>query len=198
MAPEPRGEPRPENVGRGLLSALEDTTEPRLVRAEDRDWWTKLSEGARIRFAQHQGKKWTDEETRRVIEADPATTDYFSLAAEMGRSPGALRIRRSHMIHILRDEYGYAQKARDYLQDPKKHHKVADIGQIYRNLDALGILGLPVSDQWAIAKHLKQPSGSWRGDGTSAVLREQRASAEELKVRIAGVQKPRAPNPSSC
>jgi len=179
------GRPRPD-TGRGLLK--EDRSEIKVVPAKDRDWWAQLSEPAKARFAERHGKKWTDEETRQLIQADPDKDDYYELAARMGRAPGALRVRRSHMIHILRDEYGYIAKAKQYLEDPKTHHKVADIGQVYRVMDELGILSLPVTDQWALAKHLHAPTGSWRGDNSSAVLRQRRTQAAELAQRVAALR----------
>lgn len=176
------GQPRPD-AGRGLLK--EDRSEIKVVPAKDRDWWQQLSEPAKAKFAERHGKKWTDEETRQLIQADPDKDGYYELAARMGRAPGALRVRRSQMIHILRDEYGYIAKAKQYLEDPKTHHKVADIGQVYRVMDELGILNMPVTDQWAMARHLRAPAGGWRGDNSSAVLRQRRTQAAELVQRVA-------------
>src|SRR4051794_38309624 len=104
-------EPRPR-AGRGLLE--EDHSEIRLVPAADREWWSRLSDAAKARFAKRHRKKWTDDETRRLVLADPDTEDYYGLGAEMGRGPGALRTRRSQMIHLLREEYDYIEKAKAY------------------------------------------------------------------------------------
>src|SRR5437016_1182775 len=104
--------PRPAK-GRGLLS--EDHSEIKLVPAEDRDWWAALSSPARARVARNYRKKWTDEETRELVLADPDRDDYYALAAQMGRTPGGLRWRRSVMVHLLRDEYGNVEKAEAYL-----------------------------------------------------------------------------------
>lgn len=179
--PGRRPGPKKEN-GPGLLS--EDHSEIKLVSADERDWWDRLPASAKLKFAERRNKKWTDEETRELIEADPDATDYYELAEKLGRAPGAVRIRRSHMIHILRDEYGYVEKAKAYLEDPKANHKVADIGQIYRLLKEIGWLDLTVAEQFARARHLKQPAGSWRGDGTSAVLRERRARNDAVRDRL--------------
>ena len=32
-------------------------------------------------------KRWSDDETRLVIEADPKSDDYYGLATTMGRTP---------------------------------------------------------------------------------------------------------------
>jgi hypothetical protein len=168
--------------GRGLLP--EDYSDIRLIPAKDRDWWLKLSEPAKARFAERHRQKWTDEETERLVLADPDADGYYELGASMGRSPGALRTRRSQMIHLLRDEYGYVGKAKAYLDEPSQYHKWADIGQVYATLQRLGFFGLPVHEQFAKARHLKQPSSSWRGDGTDEVLREQRVQVEALQERI--------------
>jgi hypothetical protein len=162
--------------GRGLLR--EDHTEIKLVRAEDREWWSRLNKGARARLAQKWRTKWTDEETRQLIEADPAADDYYTLGALMGRTPGSLRIRRSMMIHLLRDEYEHVAKAEAYEADSKQHHRWADIGQVHRVLKDLGYYNKLVSEQFDLAQHLQQPNGSWRGDGTSAVVKSRRAQAD--------------------
>jgi hypothetical protein len=177
-----KGAPNGEDPEGVLLS--EDHSEIKLVPAADRDWWAKLSTGARARFAERHRKKWTDEETIRLITADPDAVDYFELGAEMGRGPGALRTRRSQMIHLIKEEYDYVAKAQAYLEDPKTHHKYADIGQVYRLLHELGVFELPVHQQFELARHLKQPSPSWRGDNTTAVEREQRTTLRFLQNRM--------------
>src|SRR5438309_913732 len=130
-SPKEIKEPR-STSGRGLL--IEDRSEIKLVPASEREWWSGLSDAAKAKFAALHGKKWSDEETRRLVLADPDETDYYALGAEMGRSPGALRARRSQMIHILKDEYGYPAKARAYFEDKRANHRLADIGQVYRVL----------------------------------------------------------------
>lgn len=167
---------------RGLLD--EDHSEIKLVPAADREWWSRLSDSAKARFASRHRKKWTDEETKRLILADPDNDEYYALGAEMGRGPGALRTRRSQMRHLLRDEYQYVAKAKAYAADPKANHKWADIGQVYRLLGDLGFLDLPVHEQFEKARHLKQPKESWRGDNSSAVEREQRANEQAVLERL--------------
>jgi hypothetical protein len=183
---------RPPSEG-ALLS--EDHSEIKLVPARDREWWGKLSAGAKARFAARHRKKWTDEETKQLILADPDSDDYYQLGAQMGRGPGALRARRSQMIHLLREEYDYVQKAAAYFADPKENHKFADIGQVYRLLGELKILEMPVHKQFAMARHLKQPSNSWRGDNSSAVEREEKARARALQQSLEDVRRASARGP---
>jgi hypothetical protein len=194
LANESEGRPSSDTRGDGLLS--EDRSEIRIVADDERSWFERLPEAAKLRFAERRNKKWTDEETRELVLADPGTTDYYELAEKLGRSPGALRIRRSHMIHLLRDEYDYVAKAEAYLADQKAHHKVADIGQVYRIIKELGWFEIPVSQQFERARHLRQPSGSWRGDGSSAVLRERKARAADMRDRLAELRRevPRDPS----
>ncbi len=180
----PRGrrkEPPPPKSG-GLLA--EDYSEIKIVKAEDREWYSRLDQKAKIRVAERFRKRWTDEETGLVIQADPSTEDYYELAARMGRTPGSIRIRRSAMVHLLRDEYDYVERARAYERDPKTNHKWADIGQVQRVMRQLGLFDLNVAEQFALAKHLQQPHGSWRGDNTGAVLRHRRANLTGIHARV--------------
>src|SRR4051795_1292485 len=186
MAGNSKDTPRPSRNGRGLLA--EDHSDIRLVPDADRDWWLGLSKGARGRFAGKYRTKWTDEETRELVLADPDADDYYTLGARMARSPGALRMRRSMMVHLLRHDYDYPAKAAAYEADPKAHHKWADIGQVHRVLLELGWYDLPVYEQFERARHLKQPHGGWRGDGTSYVARAQKVTAEDLKARLAAMR----------
>jgi hypothetical protein len=167
---------------RGLLT--EDFSDIKIVPDEDREWWYSLDEPAKTRVAKRYRKKWTDDETKRLIKADPEKEDYYGLAAEMGRTPGSLRLRRQAMVHLLRDEYGYLQKARAYEEDPKTNHRLADIGQVYRNLKELGFFALPVHEQFARARLLRQPREGWRGDNTWGVLRRRRNQADAVKARF--------------
>jgi len=192
VSPLDKKQPRPAS-GRGLLS--EDRSEINLVPASDREWWAQLSAAAKVRFAALHGKKWSDEETRKLILADPDQADYYDLGADMGRSPGALRARRSQMIHLLKDEYGYPAKARAYLEDKRTNHRYADIGQVYLMLQELGLTDRPVHEQFAMARHLRQPTKGWRGDNSGAILRERKARLSDLKqtlgrLRADGPSKP--------
>jgi hypothetical protein len=186
MTANPKKAPRPSPNGRGLLP--EDHSEIRLVPDAQRDWWLGLSKGAKAKFAEKFRTKWTDEETRELVLANSETEDYYTLGARMGRGPGALRIRRSMMVHLLRHDYDYPAKAAAYEADPKAHHKWADIAQVHRILRELGWYDLPVHEQFERARHLKQPHGGWRGDGTSHVARARKAEAEDLKARLAALR----------
>jgi hypothetical protein len=167
----------------GLLTP--DYTDIKLVPPEARDWWQRLDDGAKARFAERHNKRWTDDETQQLILADPDGEDYYSLAAKMGRSPGALRTRRNYMIYILRDQYDCVEKARRYLSEPKRFHKWADIGQVFAHIQELGWLDLPVSEQFAFARELRQPRKGWRGDNSSKVLRERRQRARAVQAVVA-------------
>jgi len=183
MASKQTGAARPSGDSpRGLLT--EDHSEIKLVPAQDRDWWERLSGSAKAKFAERHRKKWTDDETKQLVLANPDEDDYYGLGARMGRGPGALRTRRSQMIHLLREEYEYVDKAKAYFHDPRAHHKWADIGQVYRILGELGLLDLPVHEQFELARHLKQPTKGWRGDNSFAVERQQRATAKAIKERL--------------
>jgi hypothetical protein len=88
------------------------------------------------------------------------------------------------MVHLLRDEYDYVERAEAHASDPKANHKWADIGQVRRVMRDLGLFDLTVAEQFAIAKHLQQPTGSWRGDNTGAVLRDRRDDAASIRARV--------------
>ena len=86
----------------GLLP--EDLSEIKVVPESEREWWNHLDREAKLRVAERFRKRWTDEETRLVVEADPSSADYYELAAKMGRTPGSVPLRRALMVHLLRDE----------------------------------------------------------------------------------------------
>lgn len=187
---------RPPHRGGGLLP--EDHSDIKIVPDEDREWWAKLPREAKVRVAERYRKRWSDDETLLLVQADPDTADYYTLGAQMGRTPGSLRWRRSLMIHLLKDEYGWAAKAKAYVSDPKRNHKYADVGQMHAVMKKLGMLELPVSVQFELARHLKQPKAGWRGDNTSAVLRVKRERVDILRARIANaVQQRKAAAPDA-
>src|SRR5262245_17276041 len=86
----------------GLLP--KDEQPIKLVSAERRKFWEQIPTEAKIDTAPKWRKKWSDEEVRRVLTADPSTDSYVSLANELHRSPGSIRVRRAQMIAILRGE----------------------------------------------------------------------------------------------
>jgi hypothetical protein len=149
------------------------------VSAERRRFWEQLREHVEVQAAEKFGKKWTELETLRVIAATPDET-YEALAAELGRSPGAVRYRRMAMVHLLRHEHGAPERVGAFLDDPKTYHKQADYAQVHRVLEEYGYYARPIREQFALAQPLLQPSSSWRGDGTSAALN---AATERNEVR---------------
>src|SRR4051794_33247238 len=159
-----------EGATNGSPRRLQLNPEPlRIVDASQRAFWEKVTDEVELVTAGKFRKRWTLAETIRVITADPSET-YADLGAELDRSPGAVRYRRMAMVHLLRDEHGALDRVRAYKEDPKLHHKFHDYAQVHEALDGLGFLARPVNEQFALAQPLQQPTGGWRGDGTSAVL----------------------------
>jgi hypothetical protein len=158
----------------------------KIVDASKREFWEKVADEVELETAGKFRKRWTLAETIRVITADPSET-YADVGAELDRSPGAVRFRRMAMIHLLRDEHGAHDRVRAYKKDPKLHHKFHDYAQVYEALEGLGILARPVGEQFALAQPLQQPTGGWRGDGTSAALNSSgvRQFRDEVKRLIA-------------
>lgn len=141
----------------------------RLVPAGARSAWLDLGRQVEIDVAGRFRKKWSVPETLRVILADETET-YAQVAEELDRSPGAVRYRRQAMVHLLREEHGARDRAEAYREDPKANHKHHDYYQVDETLRAFGFYDKSVSEQFALAKPLRQPNTSWRGDGTSSVL----------------------------
>jgi hypothetical protein len=141
----------------------------KVVDASRRKFWEQMADEVEIEVADQFRKRWTLPATARVILADPSET-YDAVANELGRSPGAVRYRRMAMVHLLRDEHGAPQRVQAYIEDPKAHHKFHDYFQVHQVIENLGYYDLPVSEQFELAKPLRQPSASWRGDGTAAAL----------------------------
>jgi hypothetical protein len=86
------------------------------------------------------------------------------------RSPGGVRYRRQAMIHLLRHEHGAKDRVQDYREDPKANLKHHDYFQVDEVLSEYGFYARTVAEQFEIAKPLRQPSSSWRGDGTGSAL----------------------------
>jgi hypothetical protein len=141
----------------------------KVVPAAYRRAWEDLAKEVTIDVPTAFRRRWTRAETARVVMADP-TESYDELAGELARTAGAVRYRRMAMIHLLRNEYDASDRVSMYRSDPKTHHKHHDYHQVDELLRDLGIYDMPVSHQLAIARPLRQPHASWRGDGTSAAL----------------------------
>lgn len=171
---------RSKRKRRGLLP--KDHSPINVVPPEKREFWQHIPKEASIETAPQWRVKWSDEEVKKVILADPKKDTYESLARGLGRTPGAIRLRRAQMLHILRgDPY-----AREYVESTD--HRRADWRQVHRVLKELGYLGLPVTEQFRLAVHLGQPSSSWRGDFTQTVLKEKRARRIRIRKEIEGVR----------
>jgi hypothetical protein len=155
----------------------------KLVPASRREFWEKLPRQVEIDVARKFRKKWTLTETVRVILASPEET-YEDVAKELGRTPGAVRYRWMAMVHLLREEHGAPERLAAYQEDPKVNHKQADYAQVHEALVNLGYYDKPVSEQFALAVPLSQPSASWRGDGTSAALAASQAEARVLRDEV--------------
>lgn len=192
--------PEPAPVARGRRLQLNPQA-LKLVPAEHRRAWEDLGRQVALDIAGKFRRKWTDLETLRVILAE-ASESYADVAEELDRSPGAIRYRRQAMIHLIREEHGARERAAAYRHDPKGNHKHHDYFQVDEVLRNYGIYAKPVSEQFTMAQPLRQPSTSWRGDGSSSalsagtagllgdvqrLLREVRAESERVTTReVAG------------
>lgn len=162
----------------------------RVVPAAHRKAWEELGRQVQIDVAGRFRKKWSDAETLRVIVADPDET-YPDVAEELDRSPGGVRYRRQAMVHLLREEHGARERAEAYREDPKANHKHHDYYQVDEVLRSYGFYARPVSEQFAMAKPLRQPNSSWRGDGTGSVLATgNRELRELLRNMLAEARRP--------
>jgi hypothetical protein len=141
----------------------------KVVPAAYRRAWEELAKEVTIDVPAGFRRRWTRAETARVVMADPEES-YEDLARELARTAGAIRYRRMAMIHLLRNEYDAAERVSLYRSDPKAHHKHHDYHQVDELMRDLGIYDMPVSHQLEIARPLRQPHASWRGDGTGAAL----------------------------
>ncbi len=159
-------EPAPVTLGRRLQLNPQAL---KLVPAEHRRAWEDLGRQVQVDVAGNHRRRWSDVETLRVILAGPQES-YADVAEELDRSPGAIRYRRQAMIHLLREEHGARERADSYREDPKANHKHHDYFQVDEALRNYGFYSLTVSEQFGMAQPLRQPSSSWRGDGTSRAL----------------------------
>lgn len=148
-----------------------------VVKAEDREFWQKIPKEAEITTAERYREKWSDEEVRLVVNAKPSLDSYEALGGRLGRSAGAIRRKRSIMIDLLLDQYEARERAKKGKRD-KHFHDYAHVDRILRELRWYK---KPVTERWDLAKHLKQPTNSWRGDGTQSVLSRRRREGEKVK-----------------
>ncbi len=141
----------------------------KVVDESRRRFWEELADEVKLDVAGRFRKRWTSAETVRVISARPDET-YEDVAKEIDRTPGAVRYRRMAMVHLIREEHGAPERVQAYETDPKANHKFHDYWQVHRTMRDLGLYDLPAWQQIQLARELRQPTKSWRGDGTSAAL----------------------------
>jgi hypothetical protein len=167
----------------GAPRRLRINPEPlKVVDGAKRDFWEKVTDEVQLDTAGKFRKRWTLADTIRVITADPTET-YADVGAELDRSPGAVRFRRMAMVYLLRDDHDATDRVRAYRDNPKLHHRYHDYAQVYEALEGIGWLQLTVTEQFALALPLQQPTAGWRGDGTSAVLNSS-SKATQLREEI--------------
>ena len=166
-APAAQGAPHQGAPQQGRLEVNPEAL--RVVPASRRQFWDQLQDDVEIEIAEKFGKRWSVLETLRVIAATSDET-YEGVAEELGRSPGAVRYRRMAMVHLLRHEHGAPERVAAYIADPRENHKQHDYYQVHKTLEDYGYYALPVSEQFKLARPLRQPKTSWRGDGTAAAL----------------------------
>ena len=151
---------------KGQLRAKQDM---RLIPRASREVWYR-DRPAEIKVPKGYRRKWTDDETEQVIRVTPSSFksyQEFADSLDPPRTAGAVRWRKSIVIHLLDGETYAIRRAES------GNHKYHDWAQVHRVLKERGYYGLPVSQQMEYARHLPMPSASWRGDGTQAVLRER-------------------------
>ena len=174
--PKPRTEP----------SLLQKDTRPiRLVAHGKREFWEKIgAEPVLLMGRKNHGKRWTEEHILRIITADPEVDTYGALAEGLGRSDGAVRLIRAWAGHILRGEYEEQWRAWVESEDPKvranKHDKIL----VYKVLKEHGYFDLPVTEQFRLARPLRQPRGGWRGDRTGEAIRRRNRRVAEIQARV--------------
>lgn len=173
-------EPAPVTLGRRLQLNPQAL---KLVPADHRRAWEDLGLQVQVDVASNHRRRWSAVETLRVILAGPEES-YADVAEELDRSPGAIRYRRQAMIHLLREEHSARERADAYRQDPKTNHKHHDYFQVDEALRDYGFYSRTVSEQFDMAQPLRQPSSSWRGDGTSKALAAGTTTLREDVMRL--------------
>ncbi len=148
----------------------------RVTDKDKRSVFHKVEENrvAQLGIPEKHGKRWSEEDVARVVSATPENDTYRELAAELGRSDGAIRHVRAWAGHILRGEYEDKWRAWIASTDSRVRANKHDVILIHSVLRSLGYLDRPVTEQFRLARPLGQPSGSWRGDRTGRALRARR------------------------
>lgn len=152
----------------------------RVVRKDKRSVFQKIEDNrvAQLHVPDKHGKRWSPEDIKRVLAANPETDTYAGLAAELRRTDGAIRRVRTWASHILRGEYEDRWHAWVTSTDRRIKANKHDVILIHAVLTALGYLVLPITEQFKLARPLDQPSRGWRGDRTGKALRARRQRTE--------------------
>ena len=166
--------------------------EMRLIPRASREVWYP-DKPAEITVPKGYRRKWTDDETERVIKVTPASfNSYQDFADSLNppRTAGAVRWRKAIVVALLNGE-SYARERAE-----SGNHKYHDWAQVHRVLKERGYYELSISQQMEYARHLPMPSSSWRGDGTQSVLKERNlrkldtpaALRELIKKKLADIE----------
>jgi hypothetical protein len=168
--PDDGNGPSPEVSASSAKKRLQfNPGELEIVPAARRTVWEDLAGQVQIHVPGQYRAKWSELETLRVITATPDES-YEVVAADLDRSPGAVRYRRQAVIHLLRDEHGAKDRAAAYREDAKTYHKFHDYWQVDEVLNKYGFYDRSVAEQFQLAQPLLQPKSGWRGDNIGAVL----------------------------
>jgi hypothetical protein len=147
----------------------DEPREMKPIPREARNLWQRSGRDVELGVPPKQGAKWTDDDVEIVIRAVPEEyQSYEALAAKLERSPGAIRIKKDQVMRLLHQEPYASQLATD------GNHKHADWKQADKVLRDRGYYALPISQQMHFARHLPQPSASYRGDHTQVAVNQRR------------------------
>lgn len=159
------------------MAAQEQPRKPVPVPRQVRDLWSRAGGEIPLDPPVKQNERWTDDEVEAVVKAVPEThKSYAVLGKELGRSPGAVRLKKEQAIRLLEDRPYALSLATD------GNHKHADWRQMHKVLQERGYYDLPISGRMHLARHLPQPSSSYRGDHTQEAIRGRRGSQLDRKV----------------
>jgi hypothetical protein len=162
-----------------------DTRPIKVVGREKREFWERIeTKPVRIGVARNHGKKWTKDQIKRIITANPENDTYQTLAAELGRSDGSVRLIRTWAGHMLKGEYEQDWRRWVESTDPRVRANKHDRILIYEVLEELGYFDLSISQQFKLARPLPQPRAGWRGDRTGEALRRRRSRVAQVQARL--------------
>lgn len=156
------------------------TEDPSPIKLVPRAKRVALAEHVRPDKSPRFRARWTEDEIEQVIQADPKSEDYVSLANRLGRTWGGVRRVRVWAGHILKDEYTDEWEPWILSEDPKIRANKHDVILIHKVLSERGYLDLPVVTQFEYARPLRQPTRGGRGDRTAAALRRERENIAKI------------------